>query len=138
MSVLSVDGLRLELVSGETVVDDVSFELAAGEALGLVGESGSGKTTTALALLGYCRPGIRLTGSILILASVNFLGLGLQPPRADWALMISENRGGITLQPWAVAAPALLIAFLTVAVNLVADAIARSLGTSIDRKRVAR
>jgi len=82
--------------------------------------------------------GIRLTGSILILASVNFLGLGLQPPRADWALMISENRGGITLQPWAVAAPALLIAFLTVAVNLVADAVARTLGTSIDRKRVAR
>ena len=82
--------------------------------------------------------GIRLTGSILILASVNFLGLGLQPPRADWALMISENRGGITLQPWAVAAPALLIAFLTVAVNLVADAIARSLGTSLDRRRIAR
>lgn len=82
--------------------------------------------------------GIRLTGSILILASVNFLGLGLQPPRADWALMISENRGGITLQPWAVAAPAILIGLLTVAVNLVADAVARSLGTSIDRKRVAR
>ena len=82
--------------------------------------------------------GIRLTGSILILASVNFLGLGLQPPRADWALMISENRGGITLQPWAVAAPALLIAALTIAVNLVADAVARSLGTSIDRRRIAR
>ncbi len=82
--------------------------------------------------------GIRLTASILILASVNFLGLGLQPPAADWALMISENRGGITLQPWAVAAPALLIAFLTISVNLVADAVARSLGTSTDRKRVAR
>jgi peptide/nickel transport system permease protein len=82
--------------------------------------------------------GIRLTASILILASVNFLGLGLQPPRADWALMISENRGGITLQPWSVAAPALLIAVLTVAVNLLADAIARSLGISTDRKRVAR
>jgi ABC-type dipeptide/oligopeptide/nickel transport system permease subunit len=82
--------------------------------------------------------GIRLTASILILASVNFLGLGLQPPRADWALMISENRGGIGLQPWAVAAPALLIAFLTISVNLVADAVARSLGTSTDRKRVAR
>ena len=52
--------------------------------------------------------------------------------------MISENRGGITLQPWAVAAPVLLIGLLTVAVNLVADAVARSLGTSIDRKRVAR
>jgi hypothetical protein len=32
----------------------------------------------------------------------------------------------------------LLIAFLTISVNLVADAVARSLGTSIDRKRVAR
>jgi peptide/nickel transport system permease protein len=82
--------------------------------------------------------GIRLTGSIIIIASVNFLGLGLQPPAADWALMISENRGGITLQPWAVAAPAFLIAFLTVAVNLVADAVARSLGRSTAQKRVAR
>ena len=82
--------------------------------------------------------GIRLTASILILASVNFLGLGLQPPAADWALMISENRGGIALNSLAVAAPALLIAFLTISVNLVADAVARSLGTSTDRKRVAR
>ena len=82
--------------------------------------------------------GIRLTASILILASVNFLGLGLQPPRADWALMISENRGGVGLQPWAVAAPALLIAALTISVNLVADAVARSLGSSTDLKRVAR
>jgi peptide/nickel transport system permease protein len=82
--------------------------------------------------------GVRLTGSIIILAAVNFLGLGLQPPAADWALMISENRGGLTLQPWAVAVPALLIAFLTIAVNLVADAVARSLGTSTETKRVAR
>lgn len=82
--------------------------------------------------------GVRLTGSIVILAAVNFLGLGLQPPAADWALMISENRDGITLQPWAVAAPAILIAFLTIAVNLTADAVARSLGSSTDRKRVAR
>ena len=82
--------------------------------------------------------GPRFTVSILLVAAVNFLGLGLSPPAADWAMMISENRGGITLQPWAVAAPALLIAFLTVAVNLVADAIARSLGTSLDRRRIAR
>jgi peptide/nickel transport system ATP-binding protein len=62
VTVLSVEQLRLELVSGEPVVEDVSFELAAGQALGLVGESGSGKTTTALALLGYCRPGVRVGG----------------------------------------------------------------------------
>ena len=82
--------------------------------------------------------GVRLTGSILLVASVNFLGLGLQPPTADWALMISENRDGLTIQPWTVAAPAVLIALLTISANLVADAIARSMGRSIDRETVAR
>ncbi len=59
-AVLRVDGLRVELDSGEPIVEDVSLELRAGEVLGLVGESGSGKTTTALALLGYARRGARI------------------------------------------------------------------------------
>ena len=60
--VVRVDGLSLALESGEPVVEDVSFTVAAGEVLGLVGESGSGKTTTALALLGYTRPGLQIRG----------------------------------------------------------------------------
>ena len=36
--------------------------------------------------------GLRFTYAIILVASVNFLGLGLQPPAADWALIISENR----------------------------------------------
>jgi len=82
--------------------------------------------------------GVRLTGSILLVASVNFLGLGLQPPSADWALMISENRQGLTIQPWAAIVPIVLIAGLTIAVNLVADAFARGLGRSVERARIAR
>jgi peptide/nickel transport system permease protein len=82
--------------------------------------------------------GVRLTGSILLVASVNFLGLGLQPPAADWALMISENRGGLTIQPWASVAPIILIATLTISANLVADAVARGLGRSAERARMAR
>jgi ABC-type dipeptide/oligopeptide/nickel transport system permease subunit len=82
--------------------------------------------------------GLRFTGSILLIASVNFLGLGLEPPAADWALMISENRVGITLQPWVIVAPALLLAALTISVNLVADSIARSMGRSTEDARVAR
>src|SRR5439155_6856552 len=73
-TVLSVEQLRLELVSGEPVVEDVSFELAAGEALGLVGESGSGKTTTALALLGYCRPGVRVAAGTIEVAGERVTG----------------------------------------------------------------
>jgi peptide/nickel transport system permease protein len=74
--------------------------------------------------------GLRFTYSILIIASVNFLGLGLQPPSPDWALMISENRQYISLNPAAALAPAAMIALLTVGINLTGDAIARSLGRS--------
>jgi peptide/nickel transport system ATP-binding protein len=59
--VLRVDGLTVELDSGEPIVEAVDLELAPGEVLGLVGESGSGKTTTALALLGFARRGARLS-----------------------------------------------------------------------------
>ena len=54
--------------------------------------------------------GLRLTWSIAVIAAISFLGFGIQPPNADWGLMINENRDGITLQPWAVVAPALCIA----------------------------
>ena len=74
--------------------------------------------------------GLRFTYSILIIASVNFVGLGLQPPNSDWALMISENRQYINLNVWAVLAPAAMIALLTIGINLTGDAIARSLGRS--------
>jgi ABC-type dipeptide/oligopeptide/nickel transport system permease subunit len=75
--------------------------------------------------------GVRVTWSILLVAAVNFLGLGLQPPQADWALMIAENRSGLAIQPWAVVVPGLLIATLTIACNLIGDAIAESLGVSV-------
>ena len=70
--------------------------------------------------------GLRFTYSIILVASVNFLGLGLQPPAADWALMISENRSGLALSPWAVLAPAVMLALLTISVNMVGDAVART------------
>jgi peptide/nickel transport system permease protein len=74
--------------------------------------------------------GLRLTYAIILVASVNFLGLGLQPPDADWGLMVSENRSGLNLNPLAVLAPAAMIALLTIAVNMVGDAVARQQGVS--------
>jgi len=74
--------------------------------------------------------GLRFTYSILIIASVNFLGLGLQPPNSDWALLISENRQYISVNIWSVVTPAAMIALLTIGINLTGDAIARSLGRS--------
>jgi peptide/nickel transport system permease protein len=74
--------------------------------------------------------GLRFTYSIILVASVNFFGLGLQPPDADWALIVSENRDGLALNPWVILVPAGLIALLTISLNLVGDALARSLGRS--------
>jgi ABC-type dipeptide/oligopeptide/nickel transport system permease subunit len=66
--------------------------------------------------------GLRFTWAIVLIASVNFLGVGLAPPISDWGLMVTENRQIIDLNIWAVAAPAAMLALLTVAINLVADA----------------
>jgi ABC-type glutathione transport system ATPase component len=48
--------------SGVPIVSGVSFDVAEKETLGLVGESGSGKSTVAVALLGFARPGLEITG----------------------------------------------------------------------------
>ena len=74
--------------------------------------------------------GLRLSLSILLIAAVNFLGLGLQPPTPDWALMISENLQTISLNVWAVVAPAAMLALLAMGANLTGDAVGRTLGRS--------
>jgi peptide/nickel transport system permease protein len=76
--------------------------------------------------------GLRMTYSIGLVAAVSFLGFGLQPPNADWGLMINENRLSITVQPWAVLLPILAIGLLTVGTNLITDGIARA-AIGIDR-----
>lgn len=76
--------------------------------------------------------GLRLTYSIGLIAALAFLGFGMQPPAADWGLMINENRIAITVQPWAVFVPVLLIGVLTIGTNLVADGFGRAL-IGIDR-----
>jgi peptide/nickel transport system permease protein len=70
--------------------------------------------------------GLRLTYSIGLVAALSFLGFGLQPPTADWGLMINENRLSITVQAWSVLLPVLAIGMLTVGTNLITDGIARA------------
>ena len=63
-----VRNLRIALLSSdEDIVDEIVLEVSAGEVLGLVGESGSGKTTVGMALLGYTRPGGRVTGGDVVI-----------------------------------------------------------------------
>jgi peptide/nickel transport system permease protein len=66
---------------------------------------------------------LRITYAVIFVATLNFLGLGVQPPKADWGVMVAQYRGFITLNPWATLAPAAMIALLSIALNLVADAL---------------
>ena len=70
--------------------------------------------------------GIRFGVSIILIASMNYLGLGLNPPASDWGLMISENQNYISLNPYSVLVPAVMLALITVGVNLFADAYIRA------------
>lgn len=82
--------------------------------------------------------GIRFGYSIILIASVNYLGLGLAPPAADWGLMIAENQQYISLNLWAVLAPAIMLAILTICVNLLADAYVQTHARSMPMARQRR
>ena len=65
--------------------------------------------------------GLRFVYVVLLLASLSFLGLGVQPPSADWGSLVRENIGALAEGRASVIAPSLAIASLTIAVNLVID-----------------
>lgn len=65
--------------------------------------------------------GLRFCFVFLFLSALSFLGLGLQPPTADWGSMVKENSVAITFGIYSPLLPAAAIAFLTIGVNLVVD-----------------
>lgn len=65
--------------------------------------------------------GLRFCFIFLLVSSLSFLGLGLQPPTADWGAMVRENAMLITFGRVTPLLPAAAIAILTIAVNLVVD-----------------
>lgn len=69
--------------------------------------------------------GLRLSWSVGILSSMSFIGYGIQPPAADWGLMVSENGTGLGTQPFAVLAPILMIILYTIGGGLIAEGAAR-------------
>lgn len=65
--------------------------------------------------------GLRFIYAVLFLSALSFLGLGVQPPSADWGGMVKENKDGIVFGIAAALIPAAAIAALAISVNLVAD-----------------
>ena len=65
--------------------------------------------------------GLRFIFAVLFISTLSFLGLGIQPPLADWGGMVKENKDGLIYGKSAALLPAAAIAALAISVNLVAD-----------------
>lgn len=96
-----IEGARLR---GESTFRIVFFEILPNVAAPLLGEFG-----------------LRFAYSVLYLSTLSFLGLGIQPPVADWGGMVKDNKDGIVFGISAALVPGAAIAFLAVSVNLVVD-----------------
>lgn len=71
--------------------------------------------------------GLRFTYCITIIASISFIGHGVQPPNADWGLMINENRSGLTILVWPTVVPLICIALFAVGSSMIADGLSRTI-----------
>ncbi len=81
---------------------------------------------------------LRFSYAIFLIASLGFLGIGVQPPNPNWGLMVSEARLHVSDTPWALYVPAGAISLLVIGVNLSADGLRRALRTPVvDAWRVA-
>ncbi len=70
---------------------------------------------------------LRFSYAIFLVASLGFLGVGVQPPNPDWGLMVKEARTYVSQLPWALFFPAGAIAVVVIGVNLMADGLKRVL-----------
>ena len=80
--------------------------------------------------------GLRFVYVILFISSLSFLGLGVQPPQSDWGSMVRENLSGLPYGSIAPLVPALAIATLTIAINLIVDDISAHAGGRLARRMI--
>ena len=78
--------------------------------------------------------GFRLVFIILFISSLSFMGLGIQPPTADWGSMVRENMQGLSYGSFASIWPALAIASLTISINVVVDDVSAQVGGNLAEK----
>ena len=78
--------------------------------------------------------GLRFVWIILFISSLSFLGLGIQPPMADWGSMVKENLAGLPYGSIAPLVPALAIATLTISINMIVDDISAHSGGKLAKR----
>ena len=80
--------------------------------------------------------GLRFVYIILFISSLSFLGLGVQPPQSDWGSMVRENLAGLPYGAIAPLVPALAIATLTIAINMIVDDVSAHSGGKLAKRMI--
>lgn len=80
---------------------------------------------------------LRIGSTILVEASLSFLGLGVQPPTASWGNMIAEGRQNITMAWWVSTCPGIFLTTTVVAFNFLGDALRDALDPRLHESAVA-
>lgn len=78
---------------------------------------------------------LQIAAAILAASSLSFLGLGIQPPTAEWGSMLAEGRRFINTAPWMLIAPGGAIVLTVLGFNLLGDALRDVLDPTLDRRR---
>ena len=80
--------------------------------------------------------GLRFVYIILFISSLSFLGLGVQPPQSDWGSMVRESLAGLPYGSIAPLVPAMAIATLTIAINLIVDDVSAQSGGKLAKRMI--
>ena len=80
--------------------------------------------------------GLRFVYVILFISSLSFLGLGVQPPQSDWGSMVRESLAGLPYGSIAPLVPALAIATLTIAINVIVDDVSAHAGGRLAKRMI--
>lgn len=74
---------------------------------------------------------IRVSFAIMLFATLSFLGLGAQPPAAEWGLMVAEARRYMHLSIWMILSPSVAIALIAIGFNLLGDGLRDAFNTRL-------
>ena len=78
---------------------------------------------------------LRVAFAILLGAVLSFLGFGVQPPAADWGLMIATARDFVEAAPWMAIAPGLAMSLTVISVNVLGDGLREYLDPKLGGRR---
>jgi peptide/nickel transport system permease protein/oligopeptide transport system permease protein len=79
---------------------------------------------------------IGMGNGIVVLSALSFLGIGVQPPQADWGVMLTEGVRAIYSAPVAALAPAVMLMVTVLGINFIGEGLGAALRVDLSRRRL--